>query len=266
MEIGKNTGKMLEFEFSSGTPLIRSSIVASLISTRVGFVGSREVTVLDVISKRCTDIQMVKSVAVAGIHFVGRVGRRSEDSKSLKMLFFHVKRIAELLRISSVRDVSRSILDINGSAMVRRRIGGYPVSGVLVPESGMIDLLNGESKGDRLPDNRHEQVYFIQPAGMPFVKIGYGIDPQKRVMDGQVWSPFDLEIIALCPGGCEVESAYHRKFANYRIRGEWFRMSSEIAAEIRRLRELDVDDSRLESPVDMFADSPSLDRIANLLN
>jgi excisionase family DNA binding protein len=67
------------------------------------------------------------------------------------------------------------------------------------------------------------------------VKIGRATNALKRLASLQCSYPFELRIWALAPGADELE--YHRKFHRHRIRGEWFRTSTDVVREIKRINE-----------------------------
>lgn len=77
-------------------------------------------------------------------------------------------------------------------------------------------------------------IYFIQiPAGGP-VKIGYtgGNDALTRLATLQVGSPVPLAILGVIEGSLVDEQAWHTRFAEDRLHGEWFRPSRELARAI----------------------------------
>ena len=76
-----------------------------------------------------------------------------------------------------------------------------------------------------------EVVYFIGAEAGP-IKIGVSCDPAKRLRTLQTGHPVPLMLLAVVPGGVGVERALHRKFADLRVRGEWFARSPELIAEI----------------------------------
>lgn len=82
--------------------------------------------------------------------------------------------------------------------------------------------------------NKHSKVYFIRAAGGP-IKIGKANRPESRLKELQTGHHAKLEIAATCPGGLDVEQAYHKRFAEFREHGEWFSPHPEILAEIERL-------------------------------
>lgn len=54
------------------------------------------------------------------------------------------------------------------------------------------------------------------------MKIGWALDPQKRLKQLQTGSSSRLHILATLPGGRDVESRLHAKFTHQRRQGEWF--------------------------------------------
>jgi hypothetical protein len=69
-------------------------------------------------------------------------------------------------------------------------------------------------------------IYFIRATHDGPVKIGYVTD--EYALDGrlsslQVASPDELYVDAIIPGGRDLERDLHVRFAEGRIRGEWFR-------------------------------------------
>lgn len=83
------------------------------------------------------------------------------------------------------------------------------------------------------------RIYFIGGDEGP-IKIGYALRPQVRLRTLQIGSPFDLIILAEAPGGAEAERAYHVRFAQHRLRGEWFARHPDILAEIEAVNKRGV--------------------------
>lgn len=77
-------------------------------------------------------------------------------------------------------------------------------------------------------------IYFIRSPNA--VKIGMAKDPHRRLMVLQTSHPDELELVATCEGGRALEAEYHARFAEHRVRGEWFQPASPILAEIARLK------------------------------
>lgn len=79
-----------------------------------------------------------------------------------------------------------------------------------------------------------QMVYFIGADHGP-VKIGKAMNPEGRLRDLQCGYPYELKILALVEGSTGIEQGYHRKFAGYRLNGEWFERSPDLEREIERL-------------------------------
>lgn len=77
-------------------------------------------------------------------------------------------------------------------------------------------------------------VYFIR-AGSGAIKIGIAKSPKRRMAELQCSHHETLEIAATTPGGRTSERAYHLRFKEHHIRGEWFHPHPDILAEIERL-------------------------------
>lgn len=76
-------------------------------------------------------------------------------------------------------------------------------------------------------------IYFIRSPSA--IKIGMAKDARRRLMVLQTSHPEHLKLVATCPGGRELESQYHSRFAEHRVRGEWFAPAPDLLAEIDRL-------------------------------
>lgn len=69
-------------------------------------------------------------------------------------------------------------------------------------------------------------VYFITDGEA--VKIGTASNVGKRLQALQIGNPRQLICIKQVPGDAEVEKLIHEAYADYRIRGEWYRYESEM--------------------------------------
>lgn len=69
-------------------------------------------------------------------------------------------------------------------------------------------------------------IYFIQ--GGDLVKIGFAVDPTGRLQELQMGNPNPLKLLCAFPGNRSHEKLYHAHFENERVRGEWFKISTNL--------------------------------------
>jgi hypothetical protein len=77
-------------------------------------------------------------------------------------------------------------------------------------------------------------VYFVRAADR--VKIGKAKNVAARIRELQTSSPYRLELLAIAPGDRREEAAFHRRFKQFRVQGEWFSIVPEIVQAIRSIR------------------------------
>lgn len=90
-----------------------------------------------------------------------------------------------------------------------------------------------ESRERRTADS--SCVYFIQGEPGTLIKIGVSYSAESRMRDLQSGSPVALRILATMPGFAKDEGELHRRFAEHRAHGEWFRPAPELLALIDSL-------------------------------
>lgn len=78
-------------------------------------------------------------------------------------------------------------------------------------------------------------VYFIQGEASGAIKIGHSRNLKARLSSMQTASTEPLKLLGFMPGGEEVESSLHERFADARKRGEWFTATPELLALIASL-------------------------------
>ena len=71
-------------------------------------------------------------------------------------------------------------------------------------------------------------IYFIQAGDGGPIKIGLARDAHVRAKGLQTAHYETLRIIGIVEGDFETETRLHNLFANYRLRGEWFKPCTEI--------------------------------------
>lgn len=91
-------------------------------------------------------------------------------------------------------------------------------------------------------------IYFIRSGD--FVKIGYSIDPWGRMASLQTAHHQPLEMLAVMPGEKTDEREIHRRFRNYRERGEWFRESWPLGQFINEARRVNPEMQEQPEPKD----------------
>lgn len=79
-------------------------------------------------------------------------------------------------------------------------------------------------------------LYFIRAGDA--VKIGRTIDIVNRLGKMQADNHEKLDCLLLLRGQGHVEAEWHKRFERQRIRGEWFRWTSELHAAIIDAREM----------------------------
>lgn len=77
-------------------------------------------------------------------------------------------------------------------------------------------------------------IYFIVDTDKNEVKIGFSENPEKRLKQLSTATSSKLILVATINGTRKTESDYHRHFARYKKRREWFELSPEIQAFIDR--------------------------------
>src|SRR3977135_2565981 len=75
-------------------------------------------------------------------------------------------------------------------------------------------------------------IYFVTVSSSNRTKIGYSADVGKRLALLSTGSPQAYILDVVYPGTRADESALHRRFKAYRLKGEWFGESTEIAKYI----------------------------------
>lgn len=85
-------------------------------------------------------------------------------------------------------------------------------------------------------------IYFIRDDG--YIKIGLSADPWRRLASFQTSHHNELELLAVMPGGADLEAGLHRAFAQYAKRGEWFEESPALLTFIETIKATFPNDQR----------------------
>lgn len=81
------------------------------------------------------------------------------------------------------------------------------------------------------PKSSQGRVYLIRNEVNGFVKIGFSVRPELREKTLQPEEPA-IALIGSIPGNKKIERSIHAKYAQKRIRGEWFRLADSDVQEI----------------------------------
>lgn len=107
-------------------------------------------------------------------------------------------------------------------------------------------------------------VYFLQSELGGPVKIGWAVDPKRRLATLQTANPFLLRLHAAVPGGLELEAQTQEALVDSSFRGEWFAASEEVELmRVQLVRELG---SRWDRKIHVSAKAISPRRVENFLH
>lgn len=87
------------------------------------------------------------------------------------------------------------------------------------------------------PREESSFIYFIQSGKDGPIKIGTTNNVESRLGDIRVLNPQKIKLLKSIKGTQKYEKEIHRKFKNDRIKGEWFRLSSDLIEFINSLPE-----------------------------
>lgn len=96
------------------------------------------------------------------------------------------------------------------------------------------DSVSPENLGPKLSWADDGCVYFIAAPEVKRVKIGFSLGhPDERLAGLQTGSPVDLVPLGIVLGGLTVERKLHQRFAELRVRGEWFSHRGKLRTFLR---------------------------------
>ena len=82
--------------------------------------------------------------------------------------------------------------------------------------------------------SRQGFVYFIECGTSDRIKIGWALDPPKRLKQLQTGASTKLKLLAAFPGTVKDEKMLHWIYADRHWHGEWFRPDDRILARIKK--------------------------------
>ena len=102
-------------------------------------------------------------------------------------------------------------------------------------EYGKLRHQRAERRTPLKPKAEGSFVYFIG-GDDGLIKIGRSRNPEARAAELQTGSPVPLRVLASVSGDSRLEAQYHRRFADFRVRGEWFERCPTLLNEIEILQ------------------------------
>ncbi len=81
-------------------------------------------------------------------------------------------------------------------------------------------------------------IYFIEAIGLERIKIGVTNNLSHRLGILQACSPIRLKVLLAMPGTTQTEAGFHRRFAAFRLHGEWFQATARLRDAIRALQSM----------------------------
>lgn len=86
---------------------------------------------------------------------------------------------------------------------------------------------------------RHGYVYLVD-SQIGYYKIGRSNEPVERFRKFDVMLPYDMKVIALIETKDmhKLEKELHKRFAEWRVRGEWFALNPQQVLFIKRIAEV----------------------------
>jgi hypothetical protein len=79
---------------------------------------------------------------------------------------------------------------------------------------------------------KNSVVYFIKNLTTNSIKIGYTGNIEHRLSCLQTGNDCELKVIKTIKGNLQTETQLHNKFAEYHIRGEWYKISEEQISDL----------------------------------
>src|SRR3990167_10029607 len=73
-------------------------------------------------------------------------------------------------------------------------------------------------------------IYYVQVAD--YIKIGCTADWKKRINNIRTSSPFEVKVLLVEINHPRFERRLHKKFSQYRHRGEWFCVTPELLSYV----------------------------------
>lgn len=157
------------------------------------------------------------------------------NAKRVREMFKDRMPRKEALRIWTDSDLARL-----SNIKVLRKMPGW-TQRAAYRHLGPRGLAKGRPRGDGTIASRTRagHVYLLQKGRRAVVKIGFSGDHEERRQSLQTATPDRLRLIATLPGNRSVEAALHKRFREYKVTGEWYRLEGELAEYVAGLKDND---------------------------
>lgn len=100
-------------------------------------------------------------------------------------------------------------------------------------------------------------IYFIRCINDDgFIKIGFAVSPNDRLINMAVGAPYEMEIIRIAPGTIDDEKALHNRFRHAHQRGEWFRPTPDLMELLCSLPKIPIPRSPLDTVLSGYIPTP----------
>lgn len=134
-------------------------------------------------------------------------------------------------------DLDPSLTNEQARAEALRLAEAARLPGWIAPRSRLLSAFPSIDDALAYADKTDPRVvYFVRCAiEKGPTKIGFTDNIAIRFCHLQHACPFALELIGTIPGGPALEQYFHRLFAKYRTRGEWFKLPPLAERAVRQL-------------------------------
>jgi len=91
-----------------------------------------------------------------------------------------------------------------------------------IPRASVLALLPAPPVADQPVPVKGPYIYLLEAPSLGLVKIGTATNVKQRIAGLRTMLPIDVELVAVFDGGLAEERQLHQRFAQHRVRGEWF--------------------------------------------
>jgi len=84
-------------------------------------------------------------------------------------------------------------------------------------------------------------IYFIQAGEKGPIKVGYAVSPEGRLHTLQIGNHEKLYLLLTLPSDKEMEKKIHSDLKKFKIKGEWFKVTSDVLKYIDDIKYVDYE-------------------------